>query len=89
MDTFRPLSGSRPPTGTGGGAPVLVQVPTTSSVPSGSKRSKIARSAASRAPTSPATAAKTSCGGAAWATSTATRRNAACSPAIRRDSAYS
>ena len=34
--TFRPPSGSRPPTGVGAGAPVLVQVPTTSSVSCGS-----------------------------------------------------
>ncbi len=66
---------------TGKSAPGPVHVPTNVSVPSASYRAITATSAASARPASAVTAANTSSGGAARATSVATRRNAACSSA--------
>ena len=65
---------------------MLLQTPTTVAASSGSYRLMIVPSAESTRPTSAVTAANTSCGGAARATSVATRRSAACSSANPRSS---
>ena len=63
-------------------APLLLHAATTSTAPSGSYRLIAAWPAPSSRPASSVTAVNTSPGGAARATSTATRRSAACSSAI-------
>ncbi len=75
---------NRVPTGTV--APALAQVPTIVYPPSASYRPMPVRSASSSRPASAVTAANTSSGGAARATSVATRRSAACSWANSRSS---
>ena len=73
------------PTGAGK-AGVLVHAPTTVCAPSGSYRHMRAMSVPSTRPASAVTAANTCSGGAARATSVATRRSAACSSANPRSS---
>jgi hypothetical protein len=82
-----PPSGNWLPTGIVAAAPVLVHAPTTVTESRGSYRIESATSTPSSRPASAATAAKTFSGGAAWATSIATLRKAACSPAICRNPA--
>ena len=82
-----PPGPNRVPNGTGTAAPVLAQVATSVSAPSGSYRLMPVVSASSSCPASTVTAANTSSGGAARATSVATRRSAACSSANLRSSA--
>jgi hypothetical protein len=77
-----PSSGKRLPTA-GRSAPLRLQAATTVTVPSGSKRSRRARSASHWSPTSRVTASNTSAGATALATSVATRRRAACSDSRR------
>ena len=84
--TFRPPRRTRVPTGKGMALPVLAHPPMAAAMPSGSYRLMPVTSAASTRPASAATAAKTSSGGAARATSVATRRSAACSSANSRSS---
>ena len=86
MITFRPPRGTSWPTGTGEGVPLEAQAPTTVSASSGSYRLMTVKSAEIRRPISPVTAANTSSGGAALATSTAMRRSAACCSASARSS---
>jgi hypothetical protein len=83
-----PPSGHWLPTESGDAAPLLVHTPSTVTESPGSYRIESAASAPSSRPASAATAAKTSCGAAAWATSVATRRSAACSSATRASAAW-
>ena len=80
--TFVPPTGSRAPTGTT--SPSRPQPASTVAVcSSSSKRTSPVEPAPSSRPSSPTTASKMSPGGAACATSVATRRSAACSSASR------
>jgi len=77
----------RPPSftvaSTGTAVPVALHLASTRTPPSGSYRHIIVKSVPSSRPASSVTAANTSAGGVACATSVTTRRSAACSPVIR------